>query len=117
MFERPHHQRLAQVLLELDGPLLRENRCLFGGGTAMALRYGEYRESVDLDFLVSDVGSYAEDSCVTASVALRRASIHQRSLGKHKMNCSVFMLILDIIVNINTRQTTMAKPPIRLVTP
>jgi len=58
MFERPHHQRLAQVLLALNGPLLRENRCLFGGGTAMALRYGEYRESVDLDFLVSDVGSY-----------------------------------------------------------
>lgn len=58
MFERPHHQRLAQVLLALDGPLLRENRCLFGGGTAMALRYGEYRESVDLDFLVSDIGGY-----------------------------------------------------------
>lgn len=50
MFERPHHQRLAQVLLALDGPLLRENRCLFGGGTAMALRYGGYRESVDLRF-------------------------------------------------------------------
>lgn len=58
MFERLHHQRLAQVLLALDGPLLRENHCLFGGGTAMALRYGEYRESVDLDFPVSDVGSY-----------------------------------------------------------
>jgi len=58
MFERPRHQRLAQVLLALDGPLLRDNRCLFGGGTAMVLRYGEYRESVDLDFLVSDVGSY-----------------------------------------------------------
>jgi hypothetical protein len=58
MFERPRHQQLAQVLLALDGPLLRENHCLFGGGTAMALRYGEYRESVDLDFLVSDVGGY-----------------------------------------------------------
>ncbi|MDG4597300.1 MAG: nucleotidyl transferase AbiEii/AbiGii toxin family protein [Candidatus Contendobacter sp.] len=58
MFERPRHQKLAQVLFALNGPLLRENHCLFGGGTAMALRYGEYRESVDLDFLVSDVGSY-----------------------------------------------------------
>ena len=58
MFERPHHQRLAQVLLALNGSLLRENHCLFGGGTAMALRYGEYRESVDLDFLVSDAGGY-----------------------------------------------------------
>ncbi|MBW8306778.1 MAG: nucleotidyl transferase AbiEii/AbiGii toxin family protein [Thiobacillus sp.] len=58
MFERPHHQRIAQVLRALDGSLLRENNCLFGGGTAIALRYGEYRESVDIDFLVSDVGSY-----------------------------------------------------------
>ncbi len=58
MFERPHHQRIAQVLLTLNGSLLRENRCLFGGGTAVALRYGEYRESVGIDFLVSDVDCY-----------------------------------------------------------
>jgi hypothetical protein len=58
MFERPHHQRIAQVLGALDGPLLRQNNCLFGAGTAIALRYGEYRESVDIDFLVSDVESY-----------------------------------------------------------
>ena len=50
MFERPHHQRIAQVLRALDGSLLRENNCLFGGGTAIALRYGEYRESVDIVF-------------------------------------------------------------------
>jgi hypothetical protein len=57
-FERPHHRRIAQVLSALNGPLLREHACLFGGGTAMALRYGEYRESVDIDFLVSDVAGY-----------------------------------------------------------
>jgi hypothetical protein len=33
---------------------------LFGGGTAVALRYGEYRESVDIDFLVSDVTCYRQ---------------------------------------------------------
>jgi len=58
MFERPHHQRIAQVLRALNAPLLRDNHCLFGGGTAIALRYGEYRESVDMDFLVSDLVSY-----------------------------------------------------------
>ena len=56
--ERFHHQFIAQVLHALDGPMLREFNCLFGGGTAIALRYGEYRESVDIDFLVSDVQSY-----------------------------------------------------------
>jgi hypothetical protein len=58
MFERPHHRRITRVLGALDGPLLRQNHCLFGGGTAIALRYGEYRESVDIDFVVSAVESY-----------------------------------------------------------
>ena len=58
MFERPHHRRIARVLAALDADLLREANCLFGGGTAMALRFGEYRESVDMDFLVSDLKSY-----------------------------------------------------------
>ena len=58
MFERPHHRRIARVLGALDGPLLRQHNCLFGGGTAIALRYGEYRESVDIDFVVSAIESY-----------------------------------------------------------
>lgn len=58
MFERPHHRRIARVLSALDGDLLRAENCLFGGGTAMALRFGEYRESVDMDFLVSNRDSY-----------------------------------------------------------
>ena len=58
MFSRPHHQRIAKVLEALDGDLLQQHHCLFAGGTAIALRYGEYRESVDIDFLVSDLASY-----------------------------------------------------------
>lgn len=60
MFERPHHLRIAQVLQSLDGQLLRSRGCLFGGGTAIALRYGEYRESVDVDFLISSTDNYRE---------------------------------------------------------
>lgn len=58
MFEREQHRRVAAVLDALDADLLAGNACLFGGGTAMALRYGEYRESVDIDFLVSDLAGY-----------------------------------------------------------
>lgn len=58
MFERPFHQRIAQVLGGLNGPLLKEHSCLFGGGTVIALRFGEYRESVDIDFLLSDMTHY-----------------------------------------------------------
>ncbi len=60
MFERPHHRRIATVLEALDAQVLSANACLFGGGTAMALRYGEYRESVDIDFLVSRVEGYRQ---------------------------------------------------------
>lgn len=72
MFERPHHQRIAYVLGALDAELLISNRCLFGGGTAMALRYGEYRESVDIDFLVSDIAGYRQ---------LRQLLTSERGLG------------------------------------
>jgi hypothetical protein len=58
MFNRPHHQRIAKVLESLNADLLKQYNCLFAGGTAIALRYGEYRESVDIDFLVSDLASY-----------------------------------------------------------
>lgn len=60
MFERPHHRRIAKLLGALDGALLREHHCWFGGGTAIALSHNEYRESVDVDFLVSDLAGYRE---------------------------------------------------------
>jgi hypothetical protein len=58
LFEREHHQRIAHVLQALDGPLLSSQGCLFGGGTAIAPRRGEYRGSVDMDFLVSHLPGY-----------------------------------------------------------
>ncbi len=58
MFQRPHHRRIAEILLALDAPLLVQNRCYFGGGTAIVLRHGEYRESLDMDFLLSDAAGF-----------------------------------------------------------
>ena len=58
MFERAHHRRIGRVLESLDAALLRSYQCWFGGGTAIALRCGEFRESVDIDFLVSDPTGY-----------------------------------------------------------
>lgn len=60
LFERPHHRDVALVLQSLDSEALAQHHCYFGGGTAMALRYGEYRESVDIDFMVSDLAGYRE---------------------------------------------------------
>lgn len=58
MFERPHHRRILRVLAALDGELLAQARCYFGGGTAIVLALGEYRESVDVDFICSDRSGY-----------------------------------------------------------
>ena len=58
MFERAHHRRIAALLGALDADLLAAHACWFGGGTAMAMRFGEYRESVDIDFLVSEARGY-----------------------------------------------------------
>ena len=60
LFERPHHRDVALVLQSLDAPALSQCHCYFGGGTAMALRYGEYRESMDIDFVVSDRAGYRD---------------------------------------------------------
>lgn len=58
MFERLHHRRIASVLETLNAAQLAACGCWFGGGTAIAMRHGEYRESVNIDFLVSDVAGY-----------------------------------------------------------
>lgn len=58
MYERPGHRRIARVLDALDATVLETSHCWFGGGTAIALSHGEYRESVDIDFLVSDLAGY-----------------------------------------------------------
>ena len=72
VFERSHHQRIARVLESLDGAWLRSQQCWFGGGTAIAMLQGEYRESVDIDFLVSDLAGYRE---------LRQRLVGARDLG------------------------------------
>ena len=58
MFEREHHIRIATVLQSLNADLLSQNQCWFGGGTAIVLAYSEYRESVNIDFLVSNSDGY-----------------------------------------------------------
>lgn len=82
MFRRLHHQQVAEVLSRLDASLLVEHNCWFGGGTAIVLANGEFRESADIDFLVSDHQSYRHlrqivkdrglDALATRELDLRR---------------------------------------------
>lgn len=60
LFRRRHHQAIGNILRQFNGDLLREHHCYFGGGTAIVLLQDEYRESVDIDFLISDKEHYRE---------------------------------------------------------
>lgn len=40
--------------------MLKDAECFFGGGTAIVLSLGEYRESIDLDFLCSSKDGYRQ---------------------------------------------------------
>ena len=60
MFKRDHHNRIATILQCLDAEILASRGCLFGGGTAIVLSREEYRESLDIDFLISDLAGYRE---------------------------------------------------------
>lgn len=53
-FRKAHHRIVAEVLRRMNAKLLAEARCYFGSGTQLAMAYGEYRESRDVDFLCSD---------------------------------------------------------------
>jgi len=58
MFRREHHQRIASALGLIKIENLVQCGCLFGGGTALVLQLGEYRESVDIDFLCGSIHDY-----------------------------------------------------------
>jgi hypothetical protein len=70
-FRREHHRMIAEVLSALDGKFLARADCFFGGGTQIALAYGEFRESRDIDLLCgSRVG-----------FRMLRETVNDRSLG------------------------------------
>lgn len=60
MFRRVHHQRIAKALDAFDHELFAAAECYFGGGTAITLALGEYRESRDIDFLCASQAGYRE---------------------------------------------------------
>ncbi|MBU1336922.1 MAG: nucleotidyl transferase AbiEii/AbiGii toxin family protein [Alphaproteobacteria bacterium] len=59
-FERPEHVIIAETLQSMDHGFLERSRCFFGGGTAIVLMNGEYRLSLDVDFLCADIDGYRE---------------------------------------------------------
>jgi hypothetical protein len=81
-YRRACHRVVAQVLDSLNTKFLAKCACYFGGGTQIALRLDEFRESRDIDFLCSDragfrrlretVTNVSLGSIVSSSIPLAR---------------------------------------------
>lgn len=71
-YRLPEHARIARLLSKARTGFLHESRCWFGGGTAIVMAHGEYRLSLDVDFLCSSQEGYR---------ALRQAVTAKGSAG------------------------------------
>ncbi|RVD61105.1 MAG: hypothetical protein EOS30_07970 [Mesorhizobium sp.] len=59
-FRKPEHRIIAEALALMDRDFLTAAQCWFAGGTAIVLKLGEYRRSLDVDFLCADVDGYRQ---------------------------------------------------------
>lgn len=57
-FNRPHHQKIDELLHCFDPDFLRQNNILFGGGTRISIELNEFRESVDIDLFCIGQNAY-----------------------------------------------------------
>ena len=104
MFKRPHHQRIALLLRAMDAELLARAKCYFGGGTAIVLQLGEYRESVDIDFLCSDKQGYRvlrnAIAAPTLGTVLRTPVRHLRDVRTHRDKISTYLEIDEVPIRV-----------------
>lgn len=78
-FKIEHHKIIESALENFNADLLYEKNILFGGGTRIALDLGEFRKSVDIDFLCPNKDSYraVRESVTSASLgALVKEDFH-----------------------------------------
>jgi nucleotidyltransferase AbiEii toxin of type IV toxin-antitoxin system len=71
-WKRPLHRRVARILALMDAKFLEQAQCFFGGGTQLVMSHGEFRESRDIDLLLS-----SQDG-----LRMLRETIGERSLGR-----------------------------------
>lgn len=104
MFERPHHRCIARALAAFDADLLAQAHCYFAGGTAIVLQLGEYRESVDIDFLCADPAGYRllreTVTSHTLGAILRTPLPYARDIRTQRDKISTYLSIDDTPVRV-----------------
>lgn len=104
MLERAHHRHIATALHAFDGQRLQDAGCYFGGGTAIVLLLDEYRTSIDIDFLCSDIAGYRQlRNTITQrdlGPLLRQPLRHIREVRTDRDKISTFLQIEDIPIKV-----------------
>lgn len=104
MFKRSHHQRILGLLEAFNSDLLVDLECHFGGGTAIVLELGEYRESLDIDFICSSKDGFrALRNIVTSKdlgSILKREIPHLREVRSERDKISTFLGSADATVKV-----------------
>lgn len=98
-FRRPLHARIARILGRMDAKFLEAIACYFGGGTQLSLVYGEYRQSRDIDFIVSS----------REGIRAIRETVNSRSLGK--LFKDPVTLVRDVITDRDAVRTFIVEEP------
>ncbi len=99
LFRREHHIRIASILQSLNTELLDQSCCLFGGGTAIVLARGEYRESVDIDFVVSNKIGYQKlrNILITGGInSITREGMHLNTTREIRADQYGIRTMLDV---------------------
>lgn len=99
-YRRPHHQAIELLLQAFNADFLSRNEVFFGGGTRIALELNEYRESVDIDFLCANSGSYRAI----------RSEITSDSLGAMVKDASTITLAREVRADRDAIRTFLINP-------
>jgi hypothetical protein len=60
LFERKRHAAIAQLLDSIDADVLVDAQCYLWGGAALAMPFGEWRETTNIDLVVASGYGYRE---------------------------------------------------------
>lgn len=82
-FKLKHHNKILTILESLDREVLKKGSAYFGGGTLLALDFGEYRWRKDVDFISSVASSgYKNLRIIDLAVFRLQSSIPQKAVEK-----------------------------------
>lgn len=85
IFEHPWHNQIITILRSVRSEFLCSCQTYFGGGTLLALDYGEYRLSRDIDFLCPNGRDYSR----------LRTAIYEQGYGAIFTEVTAFALVQE----------------------